>query len=255
MNFKNSKNYINSISHILDSPITKKNDSTLNDYTLYDSTLYQDFINNIFAITLVNNKGRYQNIINTQKKMKGLPLHIWKATSTPNPKFVNRNGLKNGQICCYLSHLSLWKHIIDKRIKIATIFEDDIHIDENFFIHFKNLFKHLPKNFEYLNLFHNKLTIKKLNKKDKHIINNTKNYFMNSPDSSLGQVCYTITLQGAIKLYNFCNPTPQKPLRKTIDVYTRTMIQKKLINAFLIVRPFVTTNDYLKNTTIKSTYK
>ena len=42
-----------------------------------------------------------------------------------HPKFHNH--LSKGQRGCFLSHLKLYKHIVDNNIAIATIFEDDVY--------------------------------------------------------------------------------------------------------------------------------
>ena len=54
--------------------------------------------------------------------------------------------INNGEIGCFLSHRSVWKKIVEEKIKYALIFEDDIKIDfKNFEQSIKIGLKHIKK--------------------------------------------------------------------------------------------------------------
>ncbi|KAF1015357.1 MAG: Lipooligosaccharide biosynthesis protein lex-1 [Acinetobacter bereziniae] len=59
--------------------------------------------------------------------------------------------LTQGEIACLLSHVSLWKKMVDEKIEYMTIFEDDVHFGENIqnFIHD---FFWIPKNVHLIKL-------------------------------------------------------------------------------------------------------
>ena len=44
---------------------------------------------------------------------------------------VDRSCLTDGEIACLMSHVSLWKKIVDENIPYMAIFEDDIYLGEN----------------------------------------------------------------------------------------------------------------------------
>ena len=122
---------------------------------------------------------------------------------------------------------------------------------KNFPILYKDMFRHLPKDVDYINLFHNKLTLNniKMALKNKNKNKNNNKYFIKSPNI-FGMVCYIITLSGAKKLYNFCYK-----IQKPVDDMVIVANAKKMLNMYVIKKSFLTTNDYLKNGKIKSTYK
>ena len=98
------------------------------------------------------------------------------------------NNIKSPEIGCMISHLKLYKHIIDNNINICTIFEDDVHFHPNWHTLAPKFFNNTPKNFDVI-----------------FIGNRIKNY-NNSPkintDSSVALHAYIITLVGAKRLLN-----------------------------------------------------
>ena len=64
-------------------------------------------------------------------------LRLWRGTNgrtinkekwVKSGRVANRWRLRRGQIGCYDSHLRLWKHIVQKKMPMAIIFEDDVNI-------------------------------------------------------------------------------------------------------------------------------
>lgn len=46
--------------------------------------------------------------------------------------FINKCTLKKGEIGCFLSHMSIWKHMIDNQTETALIYEDDVSFDVDY---------------------------------------------------------------------------------------------------------------------------
>jgi glycosyl transferase family 25 len=62
-------------------------------------------------------------------------------------KFSNNNVLP-GAIGCFISHLRIWKKMVNDNIPIAMIFEDDAHFDERFYEFMESL--EIPENINLL---------------------------------------------------------------------------------------------------------
>jgi GR25 family glycosyltransferase involved in LPS biosynthesis len=101
--------------------------------------------------------------------------------------------VSNGAIGCMFSHFKVWKHIIDNKIPIATIFEDDALFHPEFDKLSKHYFDDTPKNFDVIFLG-----------------NTLDSVVMNRPTPKITtQSCfclnaYVVTLKGATELLNMC---------------------------------------------------
>lgn len=106
-------------------------------------------------------------------------------------KFLGKQG-------CFLSHIFIWKDIIEKKIPNTTIFEDDILFHHNWDSLAPVYFKNTPKNYDILYL---------------------GSQFEANSDFHIDKIpvycthAYTITYEGAKKLYNLL-------LNNDIGVYT-----------------------------------
>ena len=110
----------------------------------------------VFYINLDESKDRNDNLINTMDKLGFNNVKRISATNTRTLEKVNEyksyidperyeilkedinlkkrrfyGALTLGSIGCFLSHMNIYKHIIDNNIPYAIIFEDDIKIDLN----------------------------------------------------------------------------------------------------------------------------
>lgn len=54
------------------------------------------------------------------------------------------------QIGCMMSHLKVYKHIIDNNINVCTIFEDDVHFHPKWHTIASNYFNSTPKNYDVI---------------------------------------------------------------------------------------------------------
>jgi GR25 family glycosyltransferase involved in LPS biosynthesis len=104
----------------------------------------------------------------------------------PGIKFDNKSSL--GQKGCLLSHLKVLKHIIDNKILISTVFEDDVHFHPQWSELAPEFFQNTPKDFDII------------------FIGNQMGYPEKKPRISKAQCfcthAYIITLQGAHRLLN-----------------------------------------------------
>jgi len=104
----------------------------------------------------------------------------------PGIKFDNAPSV--GQRGCLLSHLKVLKHIIDNKILISTVFEDDVHFHPQWNELAREFFQNTPKDFDII------------------FIGNQMGHPEKKPRISKAQCfcthAYIITLQGAHRLLN-----------------------------------------------------
>jgi GR25 family glycosyltransferase involved in LPS biosynthesis len=102
-----------------------------------------------------------------------------------NPKIDESLG--KGQIGCLLSHIKLYKHIIDNNIQIANIFEDDIYFHPEYNKLAPEYYLNTPKDFDIIFIGNQIYNYKapKINK-----------------ESCFCTHAYIITLDGARKIYD-----------------------------------------------------
>ncbi len=137
--------------------------------------------------------------------------------------------LTKGELGCALSHLSIYKHMIDKNINQAIIFEDDIHIKKDFSTIIQNM-NALPDNWELVLLGYFRGSVEK-----EKLIRSYLRYRKNITDThklvrltqiASGSHGYLINLKGAKKLIETL-----KTIRLPIDEYTGN---DKYINLYAI---------------------
>lgn len=102
-----------------------------------------------------------------------------------NPKIDN--SLSKGQIGCLLSHLKLYKHIIDNKINITNVFEDDVMFHPKWNELAKEYYNDTPKDYDILFIGNQ--------------IYNSKSPKINK-EPCFCTHAYIITLEGATKIYN-----------------------------------------------------
>ncbi len=181
-----------------------------------------------FVINLERRKDRYEYIINNYKN-DNYTIEIFKAY---DGKYIENNTeeyekqktfflnciennkqkntdypynmfseFKKGELGGFLSHLILWKKIIDENIDKVLIFEDDCIFCDNLNSKLENILKELPNNFNivWLGGKHSEKYSSDLNKKiseNLSIFNEVHPYCTFS---------YIISLEGAKKLYYYAH--------------------------------------------------
>jgi glycosyl transferase family 25 len=120
----------------------------------------------IFIINLKNEFDRREHIVNELKKInlrfeiyfakKGSELSKKEITLySKKEAFKNENrDLSLDEISCALSHIKIYKKIVESKYKLSLILEDDVVINKNLLNIFKNLNK-FPKNWELINFYTN----------------------------------------------------------------------------------------------------
>ena len=106
-----------------------------------------------------------------------------------DPEFLTIVG-KQG---CYLSHLALWKHMIDNKLELVTVFEDDIMFHPQWTDLAPLYWKNTPKNYDLVFIGN------QLDCYSQHNIDRVPVYCTHA---------YVINLQGATKMYELLKKDP-----------------------------------------------
>lgn len=239
------------------------------------------FFDHIYIITLKRSKDRH---VLFQNNLEGLNYEIFWGTDgntidldqlitggqyDPHltlKKIPIGKDLKRGEIGCAMSHLSVYKDIIDKGYKNALILEDDITIDTSFTNEFSQSLSELPENWEILYLGYlynnNKMTLpiylrlyfaypllnlmgfKNYNK------GNLRRKFPRQFSENLqyagfhyGTHAYAVSANGAKKIIRY-----QTPISMAIDNAVSTMCMEGLLKAFRLKKRLFHQNRTLPST-------
>jgi glycosyl transferase family 25 len=138
-----------------------------------------------------------------------------------------------GAIGCSLSHVYLWKYLLNKPDPMFLILEDDCIIPKNFNSLIKTYLKFAPLDWDILYLGSSNIYGKKINShfvtildKKNDITTNTGTYALLIKKKSLQRLlCYQI------------------PVRKSIDILLKQIIQSKIINGYICNPPIVRHNN------------
>lgn len=131
-------------------------------------------------------------------------------------KEINRE-LTRGELGCALSHLSIYKKMIDNEIENAIVFEDDIYLDDDFSIVVDSI-QSFPENWELILLgyYSNVTTESETVSSYRYKKQITKRHqTVRLVQQAYGTHGYIINLKGAKKLIN-----QMKTINKPIDHYT-----------------------------------
>lgn len=187
-----------------------KSNNKKNDSVLYDK---------IFMINLEKRKDRLNNFDNKYKNsdikinyelfkaINGKQIDISKFISQTtynellqterNKKRKYHYQLTRGAIGCYLSHINIWKTILDNNIEKAIIFEDDVVIPKNTNILLEKYTRSIPNDYDIILLGCN--CIECDNKGNYKVV---KKYW--------GMYAYIITKKCIDKIYNKMLPIKQQ---------------------------------------------
>ncbi len=142
--------------------------------------------------------------------------------------------LTKGEIGCALSHLSVYKEIVEKNIEMAIIVEDDIVIEDGF-LELLNSVDTFPKMWECILLGHYRFSFRKLETASSYwerVRINDKYEVVRLMEHAYGTHGYLINKKGAIKLIE-----AMSILSKPVDVYTG---DEKVFNMYAISPPCIT---------------
>lgn len=133
-----------------------------------------------------------------------------------NKKFISF--CRRGQIACLLSHIEVWKKIIQNNIEKMLVLEDDAILTDNFIVNFKSMYQELPKNWDFVYLY--------VHPDCKRNIPDNKYKYLNTGFKTYGTVGYLITNNIAkelIKLFeNNINTTVDDSISWFLNHYNKT---------------------------------
>jgi len=187
----------------------------------------------IYCICLKNEKKRLTSILNQQKIYKDLNISYGidyrdlnkKKLLEKYPLIIDNNTFKKvtkGAICCYLSHLKLYKLFESLKKKYMIILEDDCLIKDNFYQELDQLFNDIPKDFDFIYIYYDKIFYKKKLLKYKKIKSYRKCFPM------YGTVGYIINKSFLKKITHL----HKKKIRLPIDDTLMKLMKNKKINYY-----------------------
>lgn len=170
---------------------------------------FKDLLNQQCSIINLEKKTeRWLTVVNRIKDAGFTSIHRFDAIGSNrlqqgwailnNPSFAHNKDVffqhVLGKQGCFLSHMLLWKEIIEKQIPFMTIFEDDILFHELWNTIAPMYFDMTPKDFDILYLG------SQFEKASKYHIDRVPVYCLHA---------YVISLKGATKLYNMILNNPE----------------------------------------------
>ncbi|WIV88543.1 glycosyltransferase family 25 protein [Proteus appendicitidis] len=172
---------------------------------------------NNFIISLKDNNEDRRTHISNQFNSKNIPFLFFDAINKSNLDIserlnisFNNPNLTAGEKGCFLSHIFLWKKIIDENIDVAGIFEDDIYLGKNS--------EELLRNYSWVDENIDIIKIEKSNDKIKTSIRPIKKVsdiqIVRLKSRHLGTAGYIITNKGAHFLFDKIS---QNPINNPID--------------------------------------
>lgn len=212
-------------------------------------------IDHIFCISLDRFPEKWERV---KQKMNSLGIEIEKISacdgleldetkiskaSTPSVEYTLKYGRSLhrempsvGAIGCYLSHVKIWKKIIQKNLQNVLILEDDFHIPDIKAI--KEYLKFLPKNYHtaFLGYF------KQLTQID-HKESKINDYWTFNPSLLFGTYGYLISREGAERLLE-----KAFPIEMQVDSYISYMSLLDYISCYRSNKPLILTENISPST-------
>lgn len=229
-----------------------------------------DTIDKIYIINLYKDVDRLNNAykqllkynITNYERFPGINAAILSDNDiNNNTTIIGKIFASRGMIGCGLSHINIWKKIVDNNINRTLILEDDFIFKEDFLNKFNKYIKKAPENFDILFLNSNFI----MNKNIKLIDINDIFYKQLFISQTVG---YIITLNGAKNILKYINKVSY---HIDVDLCIRNIYNNDLniisLKDELIYQTFDTSNNIndrefpliidklLLNNTIKYYYK
>lgn len=208
-----------------------------------------NIVNKTYVINLKHRTDRWNRILNDFKNTD-LVLERWDAiygNDLSDKQLANYTTYycyhfcSPGLIGCWLSHFSLWKHIVENKETNVLILEDDAYPTKNFY-KLKDIWKEIPENWDIVFLgcqgscdqaeiiqYLYKLITGKNNKFiSKHVM---------IPIFPLGFHGYMISYKGAKKLIT--HPKLQKVSYHIDYIFTKNILNDENFNVYAIIPPLI----------------
>jgi glycosyl transferase family 25 len=143
------------------------------------------------------------------------------------PKMYEK--LRPGAIGCAMSHVTLWKRLVESGEPYMVVLEDDLTLEDNFNQEIYLFLKHVPDDFDIAQIYLSK---------NKAITDSSQNQVVNKyvktgyPQN--GTVAYIVSRKGAIKLLEYC-----VPIYHAVDIMIRQHIQNGKLIAYIPTQKIV----------------
>ncbi len=123
----------------------------------------------------------------------------------------DNNNLTDSEFACLMSHVSLWKKIVDEKIPYMAIFEDDVYLGENAGYYLNNS-QWMQSEWHIIKLeaFSNKVFLDKKN----HILDKGDRGISQLTGKNLGAAGYILSQEGAAFLLDYIR---QHPILEPLD--------------------------------------
>lgn len=206
-------------------------------YNVFIINLKKDFLKKKHMINLCNKNGISPSFINAVDgiSLKGDQLY----NETVKKRSITEIGreLTLGELGCALSHIKIFKLMIDKNISSAFIFEDDVNFDHRLSDYLKDIEK-LPLNWDIVLLGHHRSDSRSeptsYNIWFKKRMDSINTNLRKPAEIAYGTYGYHISLRGAKKLLSSLST-----LYKPIDHYTGN---SSYINLYILENPIIDIN-------------
>ena len=142
---------------------------------------------------------------------------------------TNFKKCRRGQLACLLSHLEVWKYMIDNDIPELIILEDDSVVHKDFYNKLEKIYDELPPDYEFLYLF--------VHDKSKNKIKSNKYNYIHKGFTTFGTVAYLITLNFVKKILPFFDT-----ITTTIDDMLIKYFSKHKVNYYCVKENLVNTS-------------
>ena len=200
------------------------------------------YFKNTQFIEAINTKGeKWKNYKNHLTENANIQLEKSKKTKTRKEHYELTPG--GG---CFLSHLKIYKHILENRnfnSNIFLILEDDAVPLEGFSNKIKKILTNLPEDFDILLLgcyvFDNDTKHVKVNEQDYLKLNGEKVYFFQSH-------CYLISLKGIHKILKEMEKQNNK-FYQQIDAFLSDLVRKNKLNIYYFKKSIATQSQFPTN--------
>ena len=148
-------------------------------------------IDHIYCINLEKRPDK-KELVQKEFEREGLNVEIFKGTdgSRDAPPDIQ---VSTGEWGCADSHINVWKDIVYHNYSTALIFEDDAKLIPNFKNELAQLMTEFPSEWDYINLGSGEFFTNKTRQVSPNLFEGT----------SLTTHCYLISIQGALKLYQW----------------------------------------------------
>ena len=218
---KNKENYTNNVDNIKKIKLSSK------DFDVYVINMTQKKDRLINFSKYYNNSDFKFKEFNIFPAIIGKDLNLIEYVSPEGYKQIlelektgyrkHHYDLSRGAVGCYLSHLSLYKNIVNSNYKYGIIFEDDSEMIEDFYKNMEEGLNKIPNNWDILLLGH-------------ICIKCDINTEYTKVHRFWGTHSYIIKKESAAKLLKYLD----KPLSKQIDADMSLLVKRGIINIYAL---------------------